>query len=102
VRAKRSIEIVKYGSSVGEIRIGEPQEWDDDKLPSGTLLWTKEREALLVDVVAALGKLDKRLVELFSGDAEALGRRIDSTAQGDPSRLLAAPAEPSNKKRRRS
>ena len=111
VRAKRSVDVWRWGSDVGKEKIGEPEEWEDDVLPSGTLLWTPEREALLAEIVASLGKLDARLLELFTGDAAALAGKIDAAAQTDPSRLLetsplAAPAdpqpEPSPKKRRRA
>ena len=104
VRAKRRVDVWGWGDDIGKEKIGEPHEWEDDKLPSGTLLWTPEREALLVEVVTALGRLDARLVELFSGDAEKLAGKIDVAAQGDPSRLLGAPAETTatSKKKRRA
>lgn len=101
VRAKRSVEVWRWGADVGTEKIGEPEEWEDDVLPSGTLLWTAEREALLAEVVASLGKLDARLLELFSGDAPALAAKIDAATQTDPSRLLAAPADPAPSKKRR-
>ena len=105
VRAKREVDVWSWGPDIGKEKIGEPEEWEDDVLPPGTLLWSPEREALLAEVVAALGKLDRRLVELFSGDAAQLAGKIDAAAQTDPSRLLAAPTEPpepSQKKRRRA
>jgi hypothetical protein len=104
VRAKREVGIRGYGSDMGKEQIGDPQEWEDAIMPAGTLLWTHEREALLVEVVAALGRLDARLLGLFSGDAEKLAGKIDAAAEADPSRLLAAPAEPtpSQKKRGRA
>lgn len=103
VRAKRSVGVWGWGPDTGTEKIGDPEEWENDVLPVGTLLWTPEREALLVEVVAALGKLDARLVGLFSGDAKQLAEKIDAAAEADPSRLLAAPAEPApaQKKRRR-
>jgi hypothetical protein len=94
VRAKREVDVWGWGPDTGKEKIGEPQEWEDAVLPPGTLLWTREREALLVEVVAALGRLDTRLLELFSGDAEKLAGKIDAAAQTDASRLLAAPVEP--------
>jgi hypothetical protein len=103
VRAKRSVDIWRWGADVGKEKIGDPEEWEDDVLPIGTLLWTPEREALLAEVLAALGKLDARLVDLFSGDAKQLAEKIDAAAEADPSRLLAAPEPPSkspSKKRR--
>jgi len=100
IRAKREINIRHYGSDQGEEQLGDPQEWDDDVLPPGTLLWTPEREAVLVEIVTAIGKLDARLVDLFRGDAAELAGKID--AQTDPSRLLAAPAETKPVKRRRA
>lgn len=106
VRAKRDVSVRDYGSDRGSEQIGDPQEWEDAALPPGTLLWTPEREALLVDIVAAIGKLDERLVSLFRGDAEALAGKIDAAAQTDPSRLLAAPTDTATaattKKRRRA
>lgn len=72
--------------------IGQPCEQDDDKLPAGTVAWTAEREELLREVLAALGKLDARMVELFSGDPDQLGRRLDATRLQDPARLLADPS----------
>jgi hypothetical protein len=87
---------------MGKEKIGEPEEWEDDVLPSGMLLWTPEREAVLAEIVASLGKLDARLLDLFTGDATALAGKIDAAAQTDPSRLLAAPAGPTPKKRRRA
>jgi len=107
VRAKRTVDVWRWGDEedIGKEKIGDSEEWETDVLPPGTLLWTPEREALLVDVVAALGKLDARLVDLFSGDVEQLAAKIDAAAQVDPSRLLAAPAEPPAKpppKKRRS
>lgn len=95
VRAQRQIDVCGWGSQTGEEQIGEPQEWQDAVLPPGTVLWTPAREALLVEVVAALGKLDARLVDLFSGDHEKLAGKIDAAAQTDASRLLSAPADPS-------
>jgi hypothetical protein len=100
VRAKREVDIWGWGSDMEE-KIGEPQEWTDDVLPPGTLLWTPKREALLVEVVTALGKLDARLLELFSGDAAQLADKIDAAAQTDPSRLLAAPANQTTSQKKR-
>ena len=100
VRARRSIDVWRWGSDVGKEKIGDPEEWEDDVLPSGMLLWTPEREALLAEIVASLGKLDARLLELFTGDAPALAAKIDAAAQTDPSRLLAAPTEPAPKRKR--
>jgi len=104
VRARRSVDIERWGEDLGKEKIGDPEEWENDGLPIGTLLWTPEREALLVEIVTAFGKLDARLLELFSGDAKQLAAKIDAAAQTDPSRLLAAPAEPPSKspKKRRS
>jgi hypothetical protein len=101
VRAKREVGVWHYGTEKGQEHIGEPREWDDAELPAGTLLWTPDREAVLAEVVAALGKLDARLVELFAGDAETLAARIDG-ATTDPGRLLTSPAETSKTKRKRS
>lgn len=105
VRAKREVDTWTWGADTGKEKIGEPQEWEDDVLPPGTLLWTPDREALLVEVVTALGRLDARLLEMFSGDAEQLAGKIDAAAQTDTSRLLAAPEpepSPSQKKRGRA
>ena len=102
VRAKREVDVWTWGSDMGKEKIGDPQEWEDAVLPPGTLLWTPEREAVLVEVINALGKLDARLLELFVGDAETLAGKIDAAAQTDPSRLLAAPIESEPTKRRRA
>jgi hypothetical protein len=102
VRAKRSVDVWRWGVDIGKEKIGEPEEWEDADLPSGTLLWTAEREAVLAEIVAALGKLDARLLALFTGDADALAGKIDAAAQNDPSRLLAAGSDPAPKKRRRA
>ena len=76
--------------------VGEPSEQDDDKLPVGAVPWTAEREAFLREVLAALGKLDARMVELFRGDPDQLARRLDTAGKQDPVRLLMAP-KPSEK-----
>jgi hypothetical protein len=65
---------------------------DDDKLPVGAVPWTAEREAFLREVLAALGKLDARMVELFRGDPDQLSRRLDAAVRQGSARLLAAPA----------
>lgn len=72
--------------------IASPIELDDDQLPPGAVLWTAEREALLRAVLAALGKLDARMVEMFRGDPDQLARRIDAAAL-NPARLLATSQE---------
>ncbi|HSX22398.1 MAG TPA: hypothetical protein VLE97_06435 [Gaiellaceae bacterium] len=104
VRARRPVSIRDYGSDRGTEQIGDQEEWEDDVLPPGTLLWTPEREAVLVEILAALGRLDAKLVDLFRGDENILAGKIDA-AQADASRLLAAPAvaesHPSKKQRRR-
>ena len=100
VRARRSVDVWSWGPDIGKEKIGEPEEWANDVLPPGTLLWTPEREAVLVGIVEALGKLDARLRELFTGDADKLAGKLDAAAQADPSRLLAAPADPEPKRKR--
>ena len=102
VRSKRCIGIHSWGPDTGKEQIGDPQEWEDDVLPLATLLWTPEREAVLAEIVTALGKLDARLLELFTGDTAALAAKIDAAAQTDPSRLLVAPTDPAPTKRRRA
>jgi len=104
VRAKRAVDVWTWGPDTGKEKVGDPEEWEDDVLPPGTLLWTTDREALLVEVVAAIGKLDTRLVELFSGDAKQLGEKIDAATQTDPARLLGSGNEAAAraKKRRRA
>lgn len=99
VRAKRTISVHAWGSDAGKEQISEPDEWEDDVLPAGTLLWTPEREALLVRILAALGKLDRRLFDLFSGDAALLAGKIDAVTQTDASRLLAAPDDAKQRRR---
>lgn len=70
--------------------VGAPSEQEDDALPAGAVPWTAEREAFLREVLAALGKLDARMVELFRGDPDSLARRLDAAAQQDSWRLLPA------------
>jgi hypothetical protein len=101
VRAKREINVWHYGDDKGKEKIGEPREWENADLPAGALIWTPEREAVLADIIGALGKLDARLVDLFAGNPKALADKIDAAAETDPSRLLAAPKEPAAKKRGR-
>lgn len=72
--------------------VGAPNEQDDDKLPVGAVPWTAEREAFLREVLAALGKLDARMVELFRGGPDQLSRRLDAAVRQGSARLLAAPA----------
>ncbi len=71
--------------------VGAPSEQDDDRLPAGAVPWTAEREALLREVLAALGRLDQRMVQLFRGDPDQLAQQLDTAAQRDPARLLTAP-----------
>lgn len=90
VRARRDVRVWDWlkGTAEAVERLGDPNEWDDDVLPTGLLLWTPEREAILVEIIAALGRLDARLVGLFSGDAAKLAGKLDELAIGDASRLL--------------
>jgi hypothetical protein len=78
--------------------VGDPSEQDDDLLPAGAVPWTAEREALLREVLAMLGQLDARMVELFRGGPDELARRLDAAAQPGSARLLSAlgptPASP--------
>jgi hypothetical protein len=101
VRARREVDVWAWGPDTGKEKIGDPEEWEDDVLPPGTLLWTAEREALLRMVIEALGGLDARLVELFSGNADQLAGKIDAAATADASRLLMAPAQTSKTTKRR-
>lgn len=103
VRAQRLIDVWQWGADMGKEKIGDPEEWEDDAMPPGTFLWTSDREAFLAEMVAALGRLDRRFVELFSGDPDQLAGKIDAAAQTDASRLLAAPTKPDagQKKNRR-
>lgn len=100
VRSKRDVRSGWDGDERREF-IDDPYENSDDELPDGAVLWTKEREDLLHEILAMLGKLDAKMVELFRGGADELAKKLDA-AQLDPSRLLAAPpAEPEPKKKRR-
>lgn len=97
VRMRREIDVQlgdrdDEGSETYREVAGEPIEQDDDRLPVGAVPWTAEREALLREVLAALGELDARMVELFRGDPDQLSRRLDAVVQGGPLRLLEAPA----------
>jgi hypothetical protein len=99
VRSKRDVDSREDDDGHSTDYLGDPVEQDDDELPTGAVLWTKEREQLLHDILGMLGDLDRRMVELFRGDAEALadkldGMRVDpSRLRVDPSRLLAAPPD---------
>jgi hypothetical protein len=95
VRSKRGLR-----SSQGKEHVDDPIEQDSDALPTGAVLWSKEREDLLHEILAAIGKLDSRMTELFRGKADALAKKLDA-AMLDPSRLLAAPAAAQPKKKRR-
>jgi len=79
--------------------IGAPSEQDDDKLPVGAVPWTAEREAFLREVLAALGKLDARMVELFRGDPDQLSRQLDDAVHQGLARLLAAPVASAAKRK---
>jgi hypothetical protein len=102
VRSIRDVEQWSYGSSKGKRiegeRIGNPTEWDDAKIPTGYVPWTVEREALLRDIVNAIGQLDRRMADLLNGAPEDLAKKLDAAAQTDPSRLLAAPPEAPKKR----
>lgn len=50
----------------------------DDELPKGSVSFTSERHALLVEVRKALGQLDSRLAGVFASTGEALALRIDA------------------------
>jgi hypothetical protein len=95
VRSKRDLR-----SSQGKEYVDDPIEQDSDALPTGAVLWSKEREDLLHEILAAIGKLDSRMTELFRGGADDLAKKLDA-AMLDPGRLLAAPAESQPKKKRR-
>lgn len=90
VRSKRDVDY--WESDEGKIteHLGDPIELDDDELPTGAVLWSKDREQLLHDILKMLADLDRRMVELFRGDAEALAGKLD-VLSFDPQRLLAAP-----------
>lgn len=60
----------------------------DDKLPRGAVLYTPERLALLEEIRTALGKLDARLNEMFSGAPQAIAERIDKAIEQRGDRLL--------------
>ena len=79
------------GRETYEEVVGSPNEQDDDQLPTGAVPWTVKREAFLREVLAALGQLDARMVELFGGDPDQLARRLDAAVQQGSARLLAAP-----------
>ena len=76
------------GRETYEEVVGTMYEQDDDKLPRGAVPWTAEREALLREVLAALGKLDARMVELFRGDPDSLARQLDAVTRSSAARLL--------------
>jgi hypothetical protein len=97
VRMRREIDLRRddEGNETYREVVGAPNEQDDDKLPVGAVPWTAERAAFLREVLAALGKLDARMVELFRGDPDQLSRRLDAAVRQGSARLLAAPAPPS-------
>jgi hypothetical protein len=72
--------------------IGSPEEQGSDALPVGAVPWTAEREALLRDILKALGRLDARMVALFGGDPDRLARQLDA-ACANPTRLLTTSEE---------
>jgi hypothetical protein len=80
--------------------VGHAEEQDDDRIPPGAVPWTAEREAILRDVLAGIGRLDARLVALFRGDPAQLAGRLDATTASrllppqDDVLTLAASSEP--------
>lgn len=70
------------------IESSHQETWNyDDKLPTGAVPYTAERHALLVDIRAALGKLDGRLNALFTGSPDELAIQLDTSSGA---RLLTA------------
>lgn len=59
-----------------EDTFGDPREEENDRLPPGAVLYTPEREALLLSIVEGLRILDSKLASLFSGDADALAQKL--------------------------
>jgi hypothetical protein len=90
IRCKRTVDYYEDDAGKHVERLGDPCELDSDELPTGAVLWSKEREQLLHDILKMLAELDRRMVELFRGDAEALAGKLD-VLSFDPQRLLAAP-----------
>lgn len=60
-----------------EGEVGSASENDNDELPLGTVLWTAERQAFLVELQAAIGKLDAKMVALFGNPPDILAAKID-------------------------
>lgn len=83
VRMKRELGTHKVRNDEGddtdvyELVPYDPREMDNDALPKGAVVWTAEREALLVGIRDALGKLDAKLVALFRGEPDELASKID-------------------------
>jgi len=99
VRSKRDVDFFENDEGKLVEHLGDPNEGDSDDLPTGAVLWSKEREQLLHDILKMLAELDRRMVDLFRGDAEKLAEKLDGLMI-DPRRLLAAPpAEPERKRR---
>lgn len=88
VRSRRSvIHRIDLATDVITEHLGDPSELDNAELPAGAVLWTAEREAFLHSVLAALGQLDAKMVELFRGPPDDVAKRLD---RGAFSLMLAA------------
>jgi hypothetical protein len=68
-----------------------------NELPDGLVPYTKEREAILQQLRAALASVDAKMVELFRGDPERVARRLDEMK--GVSLLLDAAEPPSRPKK---
>jgi hypothetical protein len=67
-----------------------------DRLPTGLVPHTKEREAVLLRLRAAIAAVDARMVELFRGSPGHVELMLDSV-RSDGALLLEAPAKPKKK-----
>lgn len=67
-----------------------------DRLPTGLVPHTKEREAVLLRLRAAIAAVDARMVELFRGSPGHVELMLDSVGS-DGALLLEAPAKPKKK-----
>lgn len=79
IRSVRAVHAAEPDSHFEEHRVehfGDPREMHDDGLPSGTVLYTPEREEMLIGIVEALRLLDEKLAALFCGDATELARKL--------------------------
>lgn len=80
IRSVRAVHAAKPDSEREAERVehfGDPRELSDDVLPSGAVLYTPEREAILLGIAEAMRALDERLANLFAGPVDELAAKLD-------------------------